>query len=333
MATSSSPGFSAAVERVGDIEVVRLGDASRHMEVRIVPSTGNLAYAFTVNGKNVLWCPFAGPAELRAQPALCGIPFLAPWANRIDGDTYFINGKPYQLNAALGNLRRDGHQKPIHGLLLFSSAWTLASVAADADSARATSRLEFWKHPGLMAQFPFAHEITMTHRLQAGALAVEIRLDNRSREPMPIAIGFHPYFQLHDAARDDWTAHLAARDHLLLDGFLIPTGAREPMPLADPHPLRARPLDDGFSGLVRGPDGIARFWVAGRSEKIEVAYGPKYSVAVVYAPEGRSFICFEPMAAVTNAFNLAHAGVYQELQAIPPDGQWSETFWVTPSGF
>jgi aldose 1-epimerase len=39
------------------------------------------------------------------------------------------------------------------------------------------------------------------------------------------------------------------------------------------------------------------------------------------------------MAAITNAFSLAHAGVYKELQSIAPGGQWRESFWVTPTGF
>ena len=325
--------FSARVEQEGTVEVVRLADAARQMEVRIAPSIGNLAYAFTVNGKNALWFPFSGLEELRAKPALCGIPFLAPWANRLDGDSYWVNGKRYQLNSALGNLRRDGHQKPIHGLLLFSSAWALTATGADAHSAYATSRLEFWRHPELMAQFPFAHNLTVTYRLENGSLAVETRIDNHSREALPVAIGYHPYFQLHDAPRDQWTVHLAARERLLLDEFLIPTGAREPLPFADPHPLRTRPLDDVFGGLMRDETGVARFWVTGQREKIEVAYGPQYGVAVVYAPEGQGFLCFEPMAAITNAFNLAQAGVYRELPSVAPEGQWSESFWVTPSGF
>src|SRR5262249_31804420 len=199
------------------------------------------------NGKNVLWFPYNSPLELKAKPVLCGIPFLAPWANRIDSDSYWVNGREYRLNPALGNLRRDSHQKSIHGLLLFSPLWTVESYGADAHSAWSTSRLEFWKHPELMAQFPFAHEIVMTHRLENGALQVETTLLNHSAEPMPVAVGFHPYFQLHDCPRDQWTAHLAARDHVLLDDSLIPTGAREPLPFSDPHPLRVRPLDDGFA--------------------------------------------------------------------------------------
>lgn len=333
METHDNVWFAAVEERVGSVDTVRLVDGGRAMEVRVARSIGNMAYAFTVAGKDILWFPFSSPDALKAQPALCGIPLLAPWANRIDDDAYWVNGKKYLLNPALGNLRRDPHQKPIHGLLNFSPDWSLIATGADDRSAYTTSRLELSSHPELMAQFPFAHSITMTHRLADGSLTVETRLENRAAEPMPVAVGFHPYFQLHDAPRDEWRVHLAARDHLLLDEYLIPTGARDPVSFANPHPLRVRQLDDVFTGLIRDADELARFWVQGRQEKITVEYGPKYRVAVVYAPEGKDFICFEPMSAITNAFNLAHAGRYAELQFVAPGAEWREIFRITPTGF
>ena len=210
----------------------------------------------------------------------------------------------------------------------------LVSAGADSRSASATSRLEFWKHPEMMAQFPFAHTITMTYRLANGALEVETTIENHSAEPMPVAIGYHPYFQLHDAPRDQWKVHLAAREHLALNGQLIPTGERRAgRSFADPHPLARR----AARRRVQRPGaraGWARPLLGGRARAAHHRdYGPKYTVAVVFAPPGREFICFEPMAAITNAFNLAHAGAIQELQSIPPGGQWRESFWVRPSGF
>ena len=60
-----------------------------------------------------------------------------------------------------------------------------------------------------------------------------------------------------------------------------------------------------------------------------------YKVAVVYAPTGpnRDFICFEPMTGPTNAFNLAHRGIYKELQTIPAGPTWQESYWIRPIGF
>ncbi len=330
---TQAANYSARKTMVDRVEVVQLADAANHTEVSIAPSIGNMAYEIKVAGNNILWFPYQSPAELKAKPQFCGIPFLAPWANRLDGDTYWVNGKKHVLNPALGNVRRDGHQKPIHGLLSYSPDWEVISVKADAHSASTTSRFDFAGHPDLMAQFPFAHTITMTYRLADGAVEVETAIDNHAAEPMPVAIGYHPYFRLNDSPRDQWKVHLAAQDHLALSNELIPTGERKPVEFADPLSLAGSQLDDVFGKLVRGADGRADFWVQGAKQRITVVYGPKYTVAVVYAPPGRDFICFEPMAAVTNAFNLAHSGVYPDLQSIPPATQWKESFWIRPSGF
>jgi aldose 1-epimerase len=313
---------------VDGVAVVHLGDAAGALEVSVAPSLGNMAYRFHGGGTDILWFPYASPAELRAKPVFCAQPFLAPWANRLDGDAFWANGKRYTLNPALGNLRRDAHQNPIHGLLNFSPLWEPVSAGANDVSAWTTSRLEFTRHPDLMAQFPFAHTIVMTHRLAGGELEVETTLENHCADPLPVAIGHHPYFCLPGIPRDQWMVHLAARDRLVLNDLLIPTGERRPVALPDPYPLSGKVLDDVFANLIRDPDGRARFWVEGGGRRITVTYGPKYTVAVVYAPAGHDYICFEPMSAITNAFNLAHAGLYEELQSVPPGGAWRESFWV-----
>ncbi len=325
---TAAAGYSARETEVDGIAVVQLADAARAIEVSIAPAIGNMAYEINCAGQNILWLPDGGLAKIAKARKFCAVPFLAPWANRISEDAYWANGKRYLLNPGLGNVRRDKHHTAIHGLLSFSSAWARGASGADERSAYASSSLEFGRYPDLMAQFPFAHTITMTHRLAEGELEVETVLENQSSEPMPVAIGYHPYFRLPEVPRDQWHVHLAARDHLVLDSALIPTGERRPVEFADPHPLREMPLDDVFADLVPSADGRARFWVEGNGRKITVAYGPKYTVAIVYAPAGHDFICFEPMAAITNAFNLAHAGVYRELQSVPPGGEWRESFWI-----
>lgn len=330
---SEAANYSAKKAVADGIEIVQLTDRAHATEVSIVPSAGNIAYAMTVRGKNVLYWPFKSVAEMKAKPELCGVPFLEPWANRLDQDAFYANGKKYLLNSELGNVRRDGNQKPIHGLLLFSPYWTVVKLEADGKSALVTSRLEYWRHPELMAQFPFAHTIEMTYRLADGVLEVETVLENQSSDSMPVGVGYHPYFQVPDVPRDQWKVHVAARDHLELSPLLIPTGERKPVELPDPVSLATTQLDDVFSNLVREKDNHAEFWVEGGGKKVAVVYGPKYTVAVIYAPPGKDFICFEPMSAITNAFNLAHAGIYKELQSIAPGGTWRESFWIQPSGF
>jgi aldose 1-epimerase len=333
LSMTQAADYKAQIAEQEGIEIVRLSDPTHHVEVSIVPSIGNIAYSMKVNGHEILYMPTRSLVELKAKPGLGGVPFLAPWANRIDGLSYWANGKKYLLNNDLGSLRLDGNGLPIHGLVSFSPLWRVAGTRADANSASCTSRLEFWKHPELMAQFPFAHTIEMTYKLHDGKLSVETLLKNLSADPMPVAVGFHPYFQLDDAPRDEWHAHLPVREHQVLNAKVTPTGEKRPMDLPDPYPLAGHQLDDGFTGLIRGADGNADFWVKGKNQQITVSYGPKYTVAVAYAPPGKSFICFEPMSAVTNGFNLAHDGLWNELQSVPPGGEWRGTFEIRPTGF
>lgn len=307
------------------IESIRLQDPAAGVEVAIAPTLGNMAYEMKVRGRNILWFPYENLDAFAAAPALCGIPCLAPWANRLDADAYRANGKRYLLNPGLGNLRRDGNGLPIHGLLNFSPLWQVIGRAP----THVTSRIEFWRHPSLMAQFPFAHNLTMTYRVANGEVEVETMIENLAAEPMPVAVGYHPYFRLHDTPRDDWKAHVAARSQVVLSNRLTPTGERRPSPFSAPRALSTAQLDDVFTDLIRDPDGRARFWVEGRRERVTVSYGPKYQVAVVYAPAGRDFICFEPMSAVTNAFNLENSG----LQSVAPGAVWKESFWISASGF
>ena len=331
-AMTSAADYSARREMADSTETIRLVDARTGTEVAIVPSLGNNAYEMTVKGKKVLWSPYASLAEFKAKPVQLGNPFLAPWANRIDQDAFFANGKKYLLNPDLKNFRYDANRKPIHGLVVFAP-WKVISVKANDRRAEVTSRLEFYRNPDWMAQFPFAHIIEMTYRLSQGELEVETVVDNLSSQPMPLSLGYHTYYQVADAPRDSWKVHLAAKDHLTLSDALIPTGETKPVAFPDPLPLAGNKLDDVFGGLIRDAKGRAEFWVEGGGRRVSVSYGPKYTISVVYAPPGRDFICFEPMTGVTNAFNLAHSGVYKEMQSVPSGAQWRESFWAKPSGF
>jgi aldose 1-epimerase len=172
----------------------------------------------------------------------------------------------------------------------------------------------------------------MTYRLANGELETSITIRNLSAEPMPVAIGFHPYFRIPGVPRDTCTARIPARTAVVADSGLCATGEFRPNPLPDPLPLRGRTLDDGFTDLIRDSAGNALFVLEGGGTRIEVEFGPKWPVAVVYCPSGHEFICFEPMAAVTNGINLAAEGKYPGLQTLESGGTWSESFRVRTSG-
>jgi aldose 1-epimerase len=333
-----------------DGEVVRLEDTAHRIRVAIVPSVGNVAFEMRVNGENVLRFPYADIAEFRSRPGLNGIPFLGPWANRLDEQAFYANGKRYAFNMDLGNVR-GAH--PIHGFLSSTDKWKVTEVKADNSAAWLTSRLEFYREPSWMAQFPFAHTIEMTYRLADGVVEVHVRLQNLSSEPMPISVGFHPYFQLTDSPRDEWTIAIGGKKQWLLNSDKIPTGETAPIEQMFPDPnriaLKNYDLDHVFGDLVRDRNGRALMSVKGKSQQLEVLFGPNYNTAVVFSPrpnagplnrdgaarppQSPNFVCFEPMAGITDAMNLAHRGLYHELQLLAPGQIWQESFWIRPSGF
>jgi aldose 1-epimerase len=326
------PPYTAQQVIEHDVPIIRLSDAAHEIELSIVPSLGNRAIRMLVKGQNIVYVPFDDPALLKADKHTNGIPFLAPWGNRMPAG-FWANGKRYLFNTGLDSIRPDQNGIPIHGMLTASPFWEVVDCAADSSSAHVTSRLEFWKYPDLMANWPFAHEYEMTHRLADGMLEVNVTITNHSAEPMPVAAGFHPYFQLPGVPIAEAFAHLPVRFHVETDSRLIATGETSPVDFPDRVSLRDHHFDDGFTGLVRDATGQAIFTVEGHGKRIDVAFGPKYQVAIVYAPAGHDYICFEPMSAITNGINLAHEGKYPELQTIPAGGQWRESFWVRPTGF
>jgi aldose 1-epimerase len=321
--------YTAERQTIDGVETVRLADAKSRTEVRIAPSIGNNSYDMKVNGRAVFWSPFKTLGEWKSKPAMAGNPFLAPWANRLDQDAFWANAKRYLLNPELKNVRKDGFRQPIHGLLVYSSQWQVSALKSGEDAASVTSRLDFWRYPDWMAQFPFAHTYEMTYRLSNGVLEIETLVENCSTETMPVSLAFHPYFTLPGVSRDDWSVRIPAAERVVLNDKLTPTGERRPFTDPQPVPLRGRQFDDVFAGV----DSNREFSVEGGGKGIHLRFGPKWRVAVVYAPPGRDFICFEPMSGITNAFNLHHAGKYPELQTVAPGGQWRESYWIRTEGY
>ena len=377
IATASATSLSAqerySAKQTGDI--VQLRDTKTDTTVSVMTSVSN-AYEMVVKGQNLIRMTFATVDEFRARPGLNGIPLLAPFANRLDEPAFYANGKKYNFDMELGNVRGP---IPIHGYLSGAKDWKMVEAKADGNAAWVTNQLDFYRNPQWMQQFPFAHTLTMTYRLQDGVLEVRTRIENVSIEPMPVAIGFHPYFQLTDSTREDWTLSIGAKTHWLLAENKIPTGETEPIEkmFSDRHavPLKDFDLDDVYGDLERDAQGRAVVSVKGKGQQLDVILGPNYKSIVLYSPNpanarggagggrgrggnaptpapaptpaapsvpltgmnpnlpNRGFMAIEPMVGITDSMNLAHKGLYKELQSIPPGGKWEESFWLRPKGF
>ena len=110
----------------------------------------------------------------------------------------------------LGNVRGDS---PIHGFL----------AAGEVGGRRGEGRRRLRvgdQPPGLLQAAGLDGAVSLrthdqiTYRLKDGALNVAVESRNLSAEPMPVAIGFHPYFRVDDAPREAWTHRRRREDRM-----------------------------------------------------------------------------------------------------------------------
>src|SRR5439155_15740603 len=82
-------------------DVVQLQDARTQTIVSILPSVGNIAFEMKVKGQNILYWPYGSIEEFKARPGMSGIPFLGPWADRLDEQAFFANGRRFAFDMQL----------------------------------------------------------------------------------------------------------------------------------------------------------------------------------------------------------------------------------------
>jgi len=243
------------------------------------------AWKIQVKGKDLVRAPPA-LADFQARPGYNGMPLLAPFANRLDETAFYANGKKYNFDLELGNIRGP---IPQTGFVNGSKAWVLVEAKSDAKSAWVTCRLDFYKNPQFMAQFPFAHTITMTYRVSDGALEVQTKLDNLSTDPMPAVIGFHPIFELPEGTRDDWTVSLDAKTHWIEIPQRLPTGETQPIESffgSDRTAIQLKKyalIDDMFTDLIRDANGRATMKLMYNGKELHVVLGPTYKAVLTWS--------------------------------------------------
>ena len=242
------------------------------------PGAGMVGTSWVVDGVELLG-QRGGLEKYKRTGSTFGIPLLHPWANRL----------ARSIESPL--VRLDPHGLPIHGLLAASPHW---SVVADDPLV---ARLDFGAVPEYLEVFPYPHAIEVEVRRQEREQTILTRVTPTGDDAVPLAFGWHPYLQIPGVPRQEWDLTLPVTERLVLDHRQLPAGAVERVEYPQPLRLGEREFDDGYAGV---PDGAA-FRVAGGDVEVEVVFEHGYPCAQVYAPRGEEVVCFEPMAAPTNA--------------------------------
>jgi galactose mutarotase-like enzyme len=297
---------------------VRVLRSPTGLEAAFAPGVGMLGCSLRHEGEELLG-QRGGLARYADTGSSMGIPLLHPWANRLHGLEYEVEGVAVRLDPDGTPVRLDPNGLPIHGLAAASPYWEVTGADADDDAATLSSRLPFADHPELLAGFPFPHELLVEVRLAGNVLSLRTTLRPTGELAVPVAFGYHPYLRLPGESREGWEVTLPVRSHAELDERGIPTGAAVDVSVP-PAPLGDRVYDDLYPRLDDDPV----FALEGAGRRLEVRFEQGYPIAQVYAPAGQEFICFEPMTAPTDAL----AGGGPELPLTNPGSEFTARFSI-----
>lgn len=257
--------------REGPIPTLVLADAQASSTAVLAPARGGMLLQLSLGGRELLYLDrktFEDPtANVRG-----GVPVLFPSPGKLAGDAWAWGGRE-------GALKQHGFARNL--------PWQVTAIGTD-DGARAT--LELAATEETRAQYPWDFRATYTYRLRGQAVAIEMRIENEGKTPMPCGAGFHPYFAVKDA--DKARARIptkatraydnAAKREVPFTGLDL-TAAEVDMHLLDHGSTEASLTLDDLTVLVRGSAEMTHW--------------------VVWTLRGRDFVCLEPWSCPGNALN------------------------------
>jgi aldose 1-epimerase len=255
--------------------------SSGSLELELSPSIGGAISNFTWIGDG-LRTPILRASHTPLENVLAAANFpLVPFANRIRGGSFVFRGRRISLSPNMA-----GDPSPLHG-----QGWTSEWRT---ESASETEALLAFDHEA--GEWPWAYQAKQRFALAGDSLQLRVTCLNRSDEPMPCGLGFHPYFHCGEQTRIQtgvdavWTV-----DENVLPVARMPAEGR--FAIGD-TPVCGRELDNGYDGWC----GRALVTDPGWPFEIELS-SPQARFFQLYSPsEGGVFVA-EPVTHANAALN------------------------------
>lgn len=250
------------------LETVTLVDPDADSRVSIAPTRGAIATRFSVRGRPVL---YLDEDTLRdpTKNVRGGNPVLFPSPGPLPGDRFARAGRS-------GSMKQHGFARQL--------PWEVVS----SHEREATLRLA--SDDVTRAQFPWDFVLELRYALAGARLTIDARVENPGTEPLPFALGYHPYFFVPDSDKRHAripTAATRAWDNVAK----IESGVSGPIDLTRPE-VDLHLVDHGASEAVLELPG-------GRS--IVLSGSPELRRWVIWTVAGKDYVCLEPWTAPAGA--------------------------------
>lgn len=246
----------------------------------VLPGLGASLAALRFQGIDVLRRAAPGILEPLASAGFA----LAPFANRI------AHGH-FRCGATEVRLARNapGQPHPLHG-----QAWRAPWRIERAEVDRLT--LLFEHAPD---EWPWGYALRQRLSLDAAGLEVALSLENRSAQPMPAGLGWHPYWRRSARMR----LRTAVAQVWLTDADHLPTRLAPGTIFGDWSGGRTLPAHRLIDHCYAGWQGLAELEWPEESLCVRLHAGVPLRWLHLYLPPEEAFVCLEPVSHMPDALN------------------------------
>jgi aldose 1-epimerase len=252
-----------------------------------------------------------GPDDFKGNQSFrVGGAILVPYANRLRGKFLpeekaiqtTILGKEVKLPANWKGKNPGAEWHAMHGLIL---DLPMDKVTTDAGprEANAIGTLDAGDFQG---HWLSRTNLTIKATLNQDTFGFNVDARNSGNEPLPMGIGWHPYFVFPSGNRRQAKLVIPAGERALVDNYdnVFPTGKLVPLK-GTPYdfsvpggaPLGEHFLDDCFVNLQKNAGGQSVAEIIDPAAKYGIrirSLSPEISAIQVYAPVDKSFVALEP---------------------------------------
>jgi len=334
-AAGQTPAISIGGEPVVVLQRPRSSDQSKpqFLEATVLPGRGMavLQIKAYVPGKgeiNLLNSPplpeakqllDSGDDEFGNEVFKIGGAILLPFANRIRGTvspdgktiTATVAGKTVTLPANWSGNNPGAEKHAIHGLLLKSKFVSVYSDNGPKESV-VTASLRVGDFGG---HWFSVGDVRVEIKLRDDAFDMLVTFRDSGHAPVPVGIGWHPYFVLPSGDRTQVRVHLPSETRAIMNNYddSFVTGKLvsvkdTPYDFTAPggRPLGTQYLDDNYSNLIRNADGSTVSEIIDPAAKFGLrltTFAPSIKSIQVYAPLGKNFVAIEPQFNLPDPYN------------------------------
>ncbi|MBS1596740.1 MAG: aldose 1-epimerase [Bacteroidetes bacterium] len=280
------------------VELVVLKDEKTGTSVSVLPSVGVALHDFTIqsgNGPVNIIDNYNDLAQAKKEMTVSyKSAKLSPFVCRIPGGKYSFADREWEFT----NKFFDG--SAIHGLI-HSKPFAITHEQTDEGSVAVFLQYDYMKDdPG----YPYRYACHVKYILSANnELKIETVITNKTEKTIPIADGWHPYFQLGGNV-DEWMLRFNAKAIVEFDDKLIPTGKLLDYDLfKDLSTIGSKFFDNCF--LLNNGTSLPACELFNPQNKLKLSFFPdnSYPYLQIYTPPHRKSIAIENLSSAPDSFN------------------------------